>query len=61
MQNVEIKIEKKKLVIEIDLSKEIGVSQSGKSMNVATTGGSIDVPGFPGFKLGLNCYKKKEK
>lgn len=62
MQNIEMKVEKKKLVIEIDLSKEIGLSQSGKSMNIATSNGSVDIPGFPGHKIGINCYKRaKEK
>lgn len=61
MKNVDIKIEKKKMIIEVDLSKEFGQSESGKTIIVATTSGSMDVPGFEGFKLGLNCYKKKEK
>lgn len=60
-KNVEIKVEKKKLVIEIDLSKDFGPSESGKTIIVATTSGSMDIPGFEGYKLGINCYKKKEK
>ena len=60
-KNVEMKVEKKKLIIEIDLTKEFGPSESGKTIIVATTSGSVDIEGFPGVKLGINCYKKKEK
>jgi hypothetical protein len=59
MKNVEMKIEKKVLTITIDLTKDFGQSESGKTVIVATTSGSVDLgPGFEGFKLGLNVYKK---
>lgn len=59
MKNVSTKIEGKKLTIVIDLDADHGPSKSGKTQVVATTGGNADVPGFPGFKLGINCYKPK--
>lgn len=57
MKNVTTKLEGQKLTIVIDLSQDHGPSKSGKTLVVATTEGNADVPGFPGFKLGINCYK----
>ena len=56
MRNVAYKIEGSKLLIEVDLSKELGRSKSGKTMIVATTSGNVDI-GHEGIKLGLNMYK----
>jgi hypothetical protein len=61
MKNVTTKIEGKKLIVEIDLAQEHGPSKSGKTVVVGTTEGNADVPGFPGFKLGINCYKAPTK
>jgi len=33
------------LIIRIDLNQELGVSSSGKSVIIATTGGNVAVPG----------------
>ena len=44
MQNVEFELEGDQLVIRVDLSQELGVSSSGKSVIVATTGGNVAVP-----------------
>lgn len=63
MENVAIKVEKKKLIIEVDITKEIGLSKSGKSMNIATTSGNHKVStDFGEVTVGLNVYKPaKEK
>ena len=61
MKNVEMKVEHGKLVITVDLTKELGPSSSGKSVIIATTEGNVDVPGAPGVKIGLNVYRKKER
>jgi hypothetical protein len=60
MQNVTLKVEGTKLVIEVDLSKEIGPSSSGKTMLIASTEGNANVPGYEGVKLGLNVYRAKK-
>lgn len=57
MQNITMKIVKNKLTIEVDLSKSLGRSASGKSEVIASTKGNIDVPGSNGAKIGLNIYK----
>ena len=57
-KNVEMKREGDVLTIQIDLSKEYGPSASGKTIIVATTEGSVSVPGSDDIKLGLNVYKK---
>ncbi len=57
MKNVEMKVDGKKLIITVDLTKEFGKSSSGKTTIVATTAGNVTVPGHDDIKIGLNCYK----
>ncbi len=57
MKNVEMKVDGKKLIITVDLTKEFGKSSSGKTTIVATTAGNVAVPGHDDIKIGLNCYK----
>lgn len=60
-KNVEIEVDGKQMVITIDLTKDFGLSKSGKTTIVATSGGNqtIDTPGagWGSVKLGLNCYR----
>lgn len=58
MRNVNIKQDGTKLVIEVDLSKELGRSASGKSITIASTDGNVTLQGPGDIKLGLNVYKK---
>ena len=46
------------LHLEIDLSKRIGPSASGKTIIVATTSGNKEIPGSSVI-LGLNAYTKR--
>lgn len=57
-KNCDVQVVNKKIVITIDPTKEFGPSSTGKTTIVASSGGSIDVPGYPGVKLGLNVFKK---
>lgn len=59
MQNVNLKVEGKKLIIVIDLDRDLGPSKSGKTLLVATTAGNVTVPGTD-VKLGLNAYKGRD-
>jgi len=61
MKNVEMKVEHGKLIVTVDLAKDLGPSASGKSVMIATTEGNMDVPGEPDVKIGLNVYRKKER
>lgn len=47
------------LTIKIDTTKSHGMSKSGKSEIVATTGGnqSLALLDLPNVKLGVNCYQ----
>ena len=45
------------LDIRIDLTKDFGPSQSGKTIIIASTDGNHVVA--PGIMLGLNLYKKR--
>jgi len=58
MKNVEMKVEGNILTITVDLSKEFGLSSSGKSMIIASTEGNQSVEGKEEVKIGLNIYKK---
>lgn len=57
MRNVEIKKEKKKMTLEIDLTKEFGKSKSGKTTIIASTDGNHLVDGI---YIGLNIYRKNK-
>jgi hypothetical protein len=55
--NMETRMDGDKLIIEIDLTKEYGLTSSQKSIKVASSDGNISVPGREDIKLGLNVYK----
>lgn len=58
MRNVETKTEGDKLIITVDLSKDLGLSKSGKSRIIATTEGNATVRTAKGeVKVGLNVYQ----
>ena len=58
MKNVEMKVRGNILTIKVDLTKEFGPSSSGKTIIIASTEGSKNVPNRE-EKLGLNVYRKK--
>jgi hypothetical protein len=58
MANVKMEIKDKHLLIDIDLTKEHGLSSTGKSMMIATTSGNVPLPEpYDSMKLGLNLMK----
>jgi len=59
MKNLQMHVEGKKLVIEIDLTKDLGPSASGKTTLVASTEGNVTIDGHEGFRLGLNVIKPR--
>ena len=61
MKNVEMKLDGDVLTITVDLSKEYGLSSSGKSVIIASTEGNQSVEGREEIKIGLNIYKKPEQ
>ena len=60
MQNVAFEVQGDQLIIRVDLSQELGVSSSGKSIIIATTGGNVAVPGWEAVKVGLNVYRPQQ-
>ena len=58
MKNVELSVEGNILTIKIDLSKEFGLSSSGKNTIVASTEGNVTIPDRE-EKIGLNIYRKQ--
>ena len=59
MQNVEWEVKGDKLIIEIDLTKDFGLSKSGKTITIASTRGNQKIEGTNAI-LGLNVYKYQE-
>lgn len=57
MKNVDMKVEGNILTVKVDLSKNYGPSNSGKSFVIATTEGNKAV-GDTECRIGLNIYKK---
>jgi hypothetical protein len=60
-KNIEATIEGKKLTIVIDLSKDYGLSGSGKSVIIASSEGNAPAPGQPEIKIGLNVYRPAKR
>ncbi len=61
MKNIEVKLEGNKLILEIDLSQEQGLSKSGNSVTIASSEGNISVPGREDTKMGINVYRPRPK
>lgn len=59
MENVKWEIKDNKLIIEIDLTKEFGLSKSGKTITIASTRGNKRIEGTDAV-IGLNVYKYPE-
>lgn len=56
MKNVNMVVKGNKLVIELDMSQEFGLSTSGKSIIVSSSEGNQSIPGTD-LKIGLNVYR----
>jgi hypothetical protein len=56
VKNIDVQIEGDILTLKVDLSKELGISQSGASMLIATTSGVRNLLGAPGVKWTLNVF-----
>jgi hypothetical protein len=61
MKNMVMRIVDNKLVIEVDLSQDVGPSKSGKTILIATTEGNADCPGREDVKIGLNVYRYADR
>ena len=57
MENIAMRRDGYRLVIEIDLTKQAGPSASGKTTIVASTRGNTPVPGSDDTFVGLNCFR----
>jgi hypothetical protein len=60
-KNIETRVQGDKLVITIDLSKNYGLSSSGKSLIIASSEGNVPVPGREDIKIGVNVYRPQTK
>lgn len=57
MENVILKRDGDKLLVEVDLSQNAGPSASGKTVIVASTRGNAAVPGCDDTFIGLNIFR----
>jgi hypothetical protein len=60
MDNIKTSLKGSILTVEIDVSKVGNPSSSGKSLNVATTGGAF-TPDGTDVQLNINCYRPLPK
>ena len=58
MKNCEMKLNGKILTITVDISKDFGVSSSGKSIIIGSTEGNVSIPEKEDIKIGVNIYRK---
>jgi len=56
MNNITQQLNGSILTLTIDLSKTGKLSSSGKSLLIASTGGSVKVDGRPDVTIGVNVY-----
>jgi hypothetical protein len=59
MDNCKLEVSDNILIIKVALDVSGTESASGKSIVLGSTRGNKDIPGMPGFKIGVNCYKQK--
>lgn len=59
--NVATSLKGTKLIIEVDLSKTLGPSKSGKTILVGTTRGQKRVEGVDNTFVNLSVYRKDKK
>lgn len=57
MENMEMRINDNVLTITVDLTKDLGLSKSGKSRKIASSGGNVKIPETDAV-IGLNVYRK---
>lgn len=60
-KNVNMRVEGKKLIIEVEMDQDFGPSKSGKTRIIASTEGNISAPGDEEVKVGLNVYRPNKK
>ena len=60
-ENIQMEIQGETLVIRVDLRQSYGLSSSGKSVLIASTGGNVAVPGREEVKIGLNVYRPQKR
>ena len=58
MKNVEMTVDGNIMTIKVDLSKDFGVSKSGKTVIVASSNGGAKVPDHNDKTVNLTVYKK---
>ncbi len=59
-KNVNMRVEGKKLIIEVQMDQDFGPSKSGKTIIIASTEGNVSAPGNDEVKVGLNVYRSKK-
>ena len=57
MENMTLEVNGNELVIKIDLTRDLGLSKSGKTRIIATSRGNAKVPGTDAT-IGLNLYRR---
>jgi len=57
VHNIEMIVVNGRLILQVDLTKELGPSQSGKSTLIAKSGSQPRVPGYDNVRFSLLVYQ----
>jgi hypothetical protein len=57
MQNIEMIIVNGRLILQVDLTKEIGPSSTGKTIRIAGSGTKPRIPGYDNVRFHLEVFK----
>jgi hypothetical protein len=60
MRNINLLVVNGQLILQVDLAKELGPSESGKSTLIANSGSQPRVPGYDNVRFSLSVYKFPE-
>lgn len=58
MKNVEMRVDGNFLTIRVDLSKDYGLSPSGKSLVIGTTEKNVPIGDRNDYRVGLNVFRR---
>lgn len=59
MKNIQMEVKGNILTVTVDLSKNFGISKTGKSLIIASSEGNVSVEGREEIKIGCNVYTAK--
>jgi hypothetical protein len=60
LRNIEMLVVNGRLILQVDLSQDLGPSKTGKTRLIASSSGNGFIPGYEGVRLSLSVYRYPE-